>query len=161
MMFKFGCFDAFCVISGYKSKKMKKIFLLMGAGLLVLASCGRYEEGPGFSLRSKKGRLAGDWKIKEITVNGATTVAGEPTLPSGYDIRLSFEKNGSGVMKQIYPGQSTMESADFTWEFKDDSLIMKDSDGYRDAMRIVRLSNKDLWLDYTYQSEVTQYKFEF
>jgi hypothetical protein len=38
---------------------------------------------------------------------------------------------------------------------------MKDSDGYRDAMRIVRLSNKDLWLDYTYQSEVTQYKFEF
>ncbi|MEN9333934.1 MAG: hypothetical protein RLY35_1114 [Bacteroidota bacterium] len=140
---------------------MKKGLFILGAGLMLMASCGRYEEGPGFSLRSKKSRLAGDWKIKEITVNGSTTDAGEPTLPSGYDIRLSFEKSGSGVMKEIFPGETTMESSNFTWEFKDDSLIMKDADGYRDAMRIVRLSNKDLWLDYTYQSEVTQYKFEF
>ena len=50
---------------------MKKIFyaltILVG---LQLASCGKYEEGPGFSLRSKTARLAGEWTIEKATVDG-------------------------------------------------------------------------------------------
>ena len=36
-------------------------FLLI---LLSVASCGKYEEGPGFSLRSKKARVANEWKVE-------------------------------------------------------------------------------------------------
>ena len=35
------------------------------------ASCGKYEEGPGISLRSKKARLANTWTItKTVTKDG-------------------------------------------------------------------------------------------
>lgn len=30
---------------------------------LLLFSCGKYEEGPNFSLRTKKSRLVGEWKL--------------------------------------------------------------------------------------------------
>lgn len=43
---------------------MKKLlsFFFIGAFLLV-AACGKYEEGPALSLRSKKARVANEWKV--------------------------------------------------------------------------------------------------
>jgi hypothetical protein len=146
---------------------MKKGLLFLSAGMLVLASCGRYEEGPGFTLRSKKGRLAGDWKVTEITENGSTTVNGEPTLPSGYSFDMSFEKDGNFSFSQQYPGE-TADNEKGTWELKDDSLVLvyPNDNNYRESLRIVRMTNSELWLDDTYtdpsdqSKEVTQYKFE-
>ncbi len=149
---------------------MKKALFIFGAGILVLASCGRYEEGPGFTLRSKKSRLAGDWKVAEITVNGQTTIDGEPTLPSGYSLDFTFEKDGNFTLSSQYPdgaaGSASTEKG--TWELKDDSLVLvyPSDNNYRESLRIVRMTNSELWLDDTYtdpsdqSKEVTQYKFE-
>jgi hypothetical protein len=146
---------------------MKKGLLFLSAGMLVLASCGRYEEGPGFTLRSKKARLAGDWKIKEITVNGSTTDDGYPTLPTGTELNFSFEKDGNCTLEEVYVddlGAKISDSEKYTWELKDDSLVLKDAEGYRDALRIVRLTNKEFWIDitetYNGQTDVSMYKFE-
>jgi hypothetical protein len=110
--------------------------------------------------------LAGDWKVTEITVNGSTTVDGDPTLPTGYELNFTFEKDGKLTLSSVYPdgaaGSNSTEKGD--WEFKDDSLVMKYSDGYRESVRIVRLTNKEFWFDltdtYNGQKDVVQYKFE-
>lgn len=47
---------------------IKKVLLF---GVIALAfACGKYEEGPKFSLESKKSRLVGEWKVTSITKNG-------------------------------------------------------------------------------------------
>jgi uncharacterized lipoprotein YehR (DUF1307 family) len=46
---------------------MKKLSILFAAfAVVMLASCGKYEDGPGFSLRSKTSRLAGTWTLTEV-----------------------------------------------------------------------------------------------
>ena len=68
--------------------------------LLTLASCSKYEEGPGISLRSKKSRLVGDWEMTSITTNGieSTTMVESDFFDciSGttiaYDITTKVEK---------------------------------------------------------------------
>jgi hypothetical protein len=150
-------------LNEHKIIQMKKGLFILSAGLLLLASCGRYEEGPGFTLRSKKARLAGDWKVTEITVNGSTTVDGDPTLPTGYELNFTFEKDGKfSVSSSDSDTPNTPDTG--TWEFKDDSLVTKYSDGFREAFRIVRLTNKEFWFDFTFnyngEKDVLQYKFE-
>ncbi len=52
---------------------MKQIFKFSALALILaisFSSCKKYEDGLGFSLRSKKGRLCGDWKIKSINLDG-------------------------------------------------------------------------------------------
>lgn len=52
-------FDAYLNI--FDMKKLLS-FYFIGA-LLLLAACGKYEEGPSLSLRSKKARVANEWEI--------------------------------------------------------------------------------------------------
>lgn len=48
-----------------------KLILLFSLILLTLfTSCGKYEEGPNFSLRTKKNRLRSDWKLNKLYING-------------------------------------------------------------------------------------------
>ena len=50
---------------------MKKLSILFAAfSVLFLVSCGKYEDGPGFSLRSKEARLAGTWTFEKVTWDG-------------------------------------------------------------------------------------------
>ncbi len=44
--------------------------LVMVMSTLTFQSCGKYEEGPAFSLRSKKSRLVNKWKIDKLYKNG-------------------------------------------------------------------------------------------
>ena len=48
---------------------MKKniLFIII---VLAIASCGKYEEGPIFSLRSKKNRLCREWRLDKGYLNG-------------------------------------------------------------------------------------------
>jgi len=72
---------------------MKKLSILFAAFAVVfLASCGKYEEGPGFSLRSKTSRLAGTWTLTEA-FQGSTNVTGD--LTSGGTVELTFDKDGA------------------------------------------------------------------
>ena len=53
---------------------MKKLSILFAAfAVVLLASCGKYEDGPGFSLRSKTSRLAGSWTVTEA-FQGSTNI---------------------------------------------------------------------------------------
>jgi hypothetical protein len=46
------------------------LVLVMLVSSMAFQSCSKYEEGPAFSLRSKKSRLVNTWKIDKIYNNG-------------------------------------------------------------------------------------------
>ena len=142
---------------------MKKGLLFLAAGLFMLTSCGKFEEGPGFTLRSKKARLSGDWTLKEITVNGSNTYQGEPLLDGTYIVKFGFEKDGKYTFSETYTDATTGAITDTevgTWELKDDSLMTKSSTNSEDALHVIRLTNSEFWIDETDGTEKWVYKFE-
>lgn len=115
---------------------------LVGAAALSVSSCGKYEDGPNFSLLTKKSRLTGDWVVKSI---------GSETFINDYGLSINFDKNGS--MKYTYSVGANSESYSGTWDFSSDkeNLIFT-TDGDSDTLEIKRLTNKELWLDDDYSS---------
>ncbi len=103
-----------------------------------IQSCGKYEDGPGISLRTKKARLVGDWDIVQI---------GTQVYPSqGYSLEFEFEKNGNVKFTYSYGFYSYSYAGD--WEFSSNKeeldLILG---GQVQTFQIKRLTNKEVWLE--------------
>jgi hypothetical protein len=91
-----------------KKKTMLLSIALLGGVILMLSSCGKYEDGPGLSLRSKVGRVAGDWEVTEFWYNNENALDGSYsdyiTCIDGFTVSytsntnvnysISFERNG-------------------------------------------------------------------
>lgn len=118
---------------------MRKQTMMVLIGLLLgVTACGKYEEGPGLSLRSKKARVANEWKVVyaydhkdqvEITsdFNGETFVFSKD---GGY------LKNDEGVTKKTG-----------TWDFitdKEEIAISFPTDIKK--YTILRLKENEMWL---------------
>lgn len=62
---------------------MKRNVLLMFSVIVslmfILPSCGKYEEGPGISLRTKKQRLVGKWIADKYVTDEGSANADDPT----------------------------------------------------------------------------------
>ena len=116
-------------------KKTKNYLFLSIAVIISLAitSCGKYEDGPGFSLLSKTARMTNKWELK--SVDGEIIPAGE--------IVWEFKKDGEATIS--YGGLGTETG---TWEFSDDkedlSLTVS---GSTTNLKIRRLTNKELWVE--------------
>lgn len=138
---------------------MKKTFVFMMvvifAIILNFTSCGKYEEGPAFSLRSKKARVAGDWKVDEIYEDG------DKIELSDYEkgMEWTFEKDGNGefsypAVTYIYEGIeyeiSAAGSDDFEWEFGDkkETIEIDFDEGDDMELEILRLKENELWVEY-------------
>jgi len=121
-------------------RKLKKITLITSASVCLLAatsSCGKYEDGPGLTLLSKKSRVVGEWDVKSI---------GSNVLTSEYGINMSFEKNGSMIFSYIYGGSNETYSG--SWDFAlDKENLLLTVDGEAIIYEIKRLTNKEMWLD--------------
>ena len=108
----------------YNILNMKTKNILMGTALvagmiMILSSCGKYEDGPGISLRSKVGRVAGDWKVTSFWVNNENILNGSysDVIPciDGFDIAytvnqtntlsMSFDKGGDWQSEYTTIGQ--------------------------------------------------------
>jgi hypothetical protein len=123
---------------------MKKIiyaFVILAG--LQFASCGKYEEGPGFSLRSKTGRLAGEWTIEKMTVDGQDITAFAAALITNTE----FTKDGDYTVT----GMDLFSSEPFTekskWAFSDDNskVELTFEDGSKSSIEILRLTNSEFW----------------
>jgi hypothetical protein len=139
---------------------MKKLFGILAAvaivGSVVMTSCSKYEEGPSLSLRSKKARLAGEWSVSNVTLNGTDVTS--LFLPSGTTYSMTIEKDGTWTSSYASSGFSSTEAG--TWEFVDSKENLKivttgssDTDG--DTSTIVMLKNKELKLKDVSGSDVT------
>ena len=119
------------------SKKITFV-ALAGATALGLNSCGKYEDGPNFSLLTKKARVAGDWDVKSM---------GSEVLTAEYGISFNFEKDGS--MKYNYTANGTVQdSYSGSWDFTSDKEeLVLTVDGESIVFDIKRLTNSEMWLD--------------
>ncbi|MDH4472535.1 MAG: hypothetical protein QE487_07985 [Fluviicola sp.] len=132
-----------------KTLKLLGFVAILGATILSTPSCGKYEEGPGFSLLTKKSRLVGDWDLKE-------TVYGSLTTADTDDDILTFEKDGT---VKATDGSTTISG---TWEFTSDKEKVRTTyeifgTPVSADFTILRLKSKELWLqdddNYIYKYE--------
>lgn len=117
--------------------------------ILNFSSCSKYEDGPNFTLRTKKARLTGEWEV--VKMSGQD-------LDVGYEVEFEFEKDGdfkytygysSGGSSYSY-SYSYSYSGEWEWEdSKEDIEIKLNLDGYSYNMdfKILRLTNKELVLE--------------
>ena len=106
--------------------------------VLNFSSCSKYEDGPMFSLRTKKARLSGDWEVVRI---------GNETYPQdGYSIEMEFEKEGDFSFSYFYGASSYSYNGE--WEFASDKedldIIIENQ---VQTFEILRLKNDELWLE--------------
>jgi hypothetical protein len=125
---------------------------LAGTTALSVSSCGKYEDGPNFSLRSKKARVVGDWNVKSIgsEVYGVQNLNG---LDFGYTLNIEFDKNGSVTTSMDYSYGTYNYSYSYVgdWEFSSNKEhLLLTIDGDTDTLEIKRLTNNEMWLDDDY-----------
>ena len=116
----------------------------------TLISCGKYEEGPKLSLRSKKARVSGDWTLEQYLINGNDSTQAYLSWV-GANFMMKIEKDGS------YSVVTAFGTATGTWELgedKDDLLLTVS--GSTDSYRILKLKNKEMWLKHTDSNGVVE-----
>jgi hypothetical protein len=131
---------------------MKKHILTLSfamAALFIISSCGKYEEGPGVSLLSKKARITGVWKLDKMIVNGVEQTIEEEMKNATTELM----KDGTGKITVTFMGMTL--NFDMEWEFNDDKTKLKtrmkdflDPEVWEEWVEseILRLTNKELWL---------------
>ena len=138
---------------------MKRSSLLFTAfAMLLLASCGKYEDGPDFTLRSKKARIAGSWTLEKYTVDGVDLTS----QVTSADLSLSFkyEKDGSYSEVTFLSGQvASTKSGTWKLSLNKENLVVIYTSGTVVAYKILRLTNSELWLQETYGGDITETHF--
>lgn len=113
--------------------------------LVALVGCKKYEEGPTLSLRSKKERVANNWRVGQALDNGQDVT--DQYHRFDYDI----SKDGKVTLSADY----TILGVDFilvqsgTWAFLNNSEVIsfdyEGSDHSKDY-NILKLEEKEMWL---------------
>ncbi len=132
---------------------MKKLFVLFSiiTTALLLSECKKYPEGPSVSFRSKKERIANNWKLSKYYENDVDLTANFNTVYT----KFSFNTTKGGdytISRQIYSLANTTESG--TWTLASDkktfSLFPKSitvgAVPNSSSWQILKLYEKELWL---------------
>lgn len=121
-------------------KKIAVLLMSLAVFTFVFIGCKKYDEGPAFSLASKKGRVVNVWKVEKAFFNG---VEQPTTFFSGFSIEYTKDN------KVIYTDNGVADPEQDTWEFGDkkETIITKSGTGSgADTTTILRLKSKELWL---------------
>lgn len=126
---------------------MKRIVYVSLVSVLLIA-CTKYENGPDYTLQTKKVRLANNW-----TVNEAIHLNGDSTAPfhkiySGYQFNIGADEQYSLFFRPNGEGHYNEKG---TWKFSDDKLhfITTSEAGAVIDYYILRLAHNELWVRFT------------
>lgn len=126
------------------NSKITTLLLIITLGSLS-TGCGKYEDGPEFSLRSRNERIANTWRV-ESAMNAGNDVT------SAFDqYELKLTKDGDATLTANYQlGDVTFEFAtNGTWNFENSDEDLKldfENDDADETYNILRLKEKELWL---------------
>ena len=134
-------------------KKIGVTFTFLAITAMMMTSCGKYEEGPVFSLRTKTARLTGYWELVKATEKGIT--ADLSGMKKGY----TFIKGGEMKVTTSMLGMTSSFKGE--WRFDDSKEILETRifEGTEwnewETAEILRLTNSELWLrdEYTKEGE--------
>lgn len=126
-------------------KTIAKISAALIALTFVLSACSKYEDGPSFSLLTKKKRLQGEWVVESATYNDQDATA-QFLAVAGSNYVLEIEKDGEYRTEGSDPDKGTWELG----EDKDDIYFQSDDTNAEEvSYRILRLTNKEFWVRHT------------
>lgn len=103
---------------------MKKLIIYKLALIFIITgfvSCGKYEDGPAFSLLRKITRMTGTWQLKETLENGAKP---EIEILAFIGIEMTLEKDGKGEY-DLFFSTFKFAKADLKWDFTSDKENLK------------------------------------
>ncbi len=124
--------------------KKHLLLIIFTISSLIFTSCGKYDEGPQFSLISKNKRIAQKWIIKHVE----DVKTGEVHSSEFDGFTLTITKNLMYTREFSYFGKVTSEQG--TWAFEGDTFINfrhEENGVYIDERyKIIRLSKKDFWI---------------
>ncbi|MAW21693.1 MAG: hypothetical protein CMD16_04800 [Flavobacteriales bacterium] len=139
-------------------KVSNKVLLAGGLATAIgISGCKKYEDGPMFSLLTKKQRLTGEWEAKKVIVDGVNQIN-----QNNMELELEFDSDGDFKLKSTYDytytnyyGQTTTytynNQVTGDWEFSNDKeeIELEYDEGGREDWEITRLTNKELEADIT------------
>ena len=107
--------------------------------VFIVVSCNKYEEGPKFSLLTKKDRFARSWKLESSETNGQTTLT-----PDAETIYFIFKKNTTYQKTIKINGVDSVQTGN--WNVSRDGeylqLTLLDSIQLTEEKKIILLTNK-------------------
>jgi hypothetical protein len=108
------------------------MMVLMVVLLAGMSGCGKYEDGPSFSLASKKARLVGDYKVMKY--NGTDMS----------DYYMTFNSDQTYSIKMVILGVAL--EYDGTWAFQDGKEVVAVTvQNSTDLFTITRLTDDEFW----------------
>ncbi|MEI7594384.1 MAG: hypothetical protein WCK02_01455 [Bacteroidota bacterium] len=129
---------------------MKKLSIIISMFMMtsvVLTSCGKYEEGPGFSVLPKKSRVVNIWKVDKIVskVGSSTTeTAGDG---SSY---TEFKKDDTFEYTLTSQAGSLTSKGKWNFDSKKENIEMTfDGSGIKTTNKILMLKSNEMWLSST------------
>ena len=123
----------------------KVIISISMLGVFFLSSCKKYDDGPAISLRSKKERIANDWRIDKAFDNGND-------VTNSFDqYEVSFSKEGSANLTAHYSffGIDYDYTTSGTWDLENNNEKIRvdyETDAADANYFILRLKEKELWV---------------
>lgn len=134
--------------TNFMKKPNFALFFIFIFLLVIVSSCGKYEEDPYISFQTKEKRLINTWEVSEILKNG------EIHEFSG-NIVYVFGEDGTGSCNFLAV-DSYLE-----WKFdenKEQILIRLSSDGEFQSYKILRLTKDELWMQFNLDEDLITYK---
>ncbi len=132
--------------------KMKKTLNIVTLGLVLsgtaFTSC-KYEEGPGISLRSKKNRVEGTWKLDQIIKKNDDGKIETTAVSSNTTYQYNEDYSYIVTTYTVFLGNTITTSSNGKWAFNDDKsklLIAPTANSIYDENEIIRLTNSEMWL---------------
>lgn len=121
---------------------MRKIWIFLIGGTLIIGACKKYDEGPYVSLRTKKERVTNEWKVEEATGDDGSDNT------SNYDGQI-WEFTDDNDYR--FRADSSSSSWEGKWNFENDKEELNISGGvfvpHKGEYEILRLKEEELWLE--------------
>lgn len=134
--------------------EFKVLVVGLAVASITLQGCGKYEDGPAFSLKSKDSRLTGEWKL--LTIDGVTLDAGE-------SIDFEFEKDSDFVFTYSYSDAGLTESYKYAgswdWISGKEPLLLSTVELDPMTFEVKQLTSKELKLEEKDGTYIREWEF--
>lgn len=134
-------------------KPLGNFSLMLFGALFLLSSC-TYDEGPMFTLRSKKARLSQEWSFYEIEIDGV----GE----GEYVWEIEIEEDGTFIdtFGTFWSNEDLTRLGTWEWADGKEKVIFTFENGDTREYTIRKLTMEEFWIDFLVETENGLQKWE-
>lgn len=111
---------------------------------IIVVSCGKYPEGPGFSLASKKARITNNWSLSSQSTNGQVDNLNNFTWQVNIKEDETYTSNAS-----VFNVPLVNENG--SWRFSDDKLNLlttPSGSANTDSWKIIKLRKDEFKIEW-------------